>query len=74
MGRGVFQNREWAVAKFFFAAALFLRLEHSNSRPRWSVTAQISILRHSKADRGIFPGLPVDNFFIFYGYEAFFSE
>ena len=35
---------------------------------------QNSFLQHSKADRGIFPGLPVDNFFIFYGYEAFFSE
>ena len=51
-----------AVAKFFFAAALLLHPEHSISRPRLSVTAQISILGHSKADRGIFPGLPVDNF------------
>ena len=51
-----------AVAKFFFAAALLLHPEHSISRPRLPVTAQISILGHSKADRGIFPGLPVDNF------------
>ena len=51
-----------AVAKFFFAAALLLHPEHSISRPRLPVTAQIFTLGHSKADRGIFPGLPVDNF------------
>ena len=54
--------RKGAVAKFFFAAALLLHPEHSISRPRLPVTAQIFILGHSKADRGIFPGLPVDNF------------
>ena len=51
-----------AVAKFVFAAALFLRFEHFNSRQRLFVTAQISVLGRSKANRGIFPGLPVDNF------------
>ena len=56
------EGNEGAVAKFFFAAALLLHPEHSISRPRLPVTAQIFILGHSKADRGIFPGLPVDNF------------
>ena len=54
--------RNGAVAKFFFAAALLLHPAPSISRPRLPVTAQIFILGHSKADRGIFPGLPVDNF------------
>ena len=67
-------SEDGAVAKFVFAAALFLRSEHSDSRPRLLVAAKISVLGRSKADRGIFPGLPVDNLFIFYDYEAFFSE
>ena len=63
--KGLLMQLAWgkgAVAKFFFAAALLLHPEHSISRPRLPVTAQIFILGHSKADRGIFPGLPVDNF------------
>lgn len=74
MGEAFSRIENGAVAKLIFAAALFLRFEHFNSRQRLFVTAKISVLGRSKADRGIFPGLPVDNFFIFYGYEVFFSE
>ena len=53
---------EGAVAKFFFAAAPLHHPKYSILRPGLPVTAQISILGYSKADRGIFPGLPVDYF------------
>ena len=60
--KAVPKKEKGAVAKLIFAAALFLRFEHFNSRQRLFDTAKISVLGRSKADRGIFPGLPVDNF------------
>ena len=56
--------------RFFQANGKMPDIDEDYRRIALEVSKHIPGLR----DRGIFPGLPVDNFFIFYGYEAFFSE